>query len=94
MIVALYIYFQRKELEDFKERMRARKEQRLLKNASLISENWRLHFAEKDFSAGVPTTSDKGSDFWGPRKPVGLEDGHVMLEISAKISYTQRCDRQ
>ncbi|XP_047427045.1 protein PET100 homolog, mitochondrial isoform X2 [Mugil cephalus] len=30
---------QRKELEDFKERMRARKEQRMLKNLSAQSEN-------------------------------------------------------
>lgn len=33
------MYFQRKELEDFKERMRVRKEQRILKEISVESEN-------------------------------------------------------
>lgn len=53
---------QRKELEDFKERMRVRKEQRLLKNIPLESENWKLHVEENDFP---PSTNDTscGSDF-------------------------------
>lgn len=40
-----FIYFQRKELEDFKERMRVLKEQRILKQISAESENWET-FAE------------------------------------------------
>lgn len=54
-MVVLYICFQRKELEDFKERMRVRKEKRLLKNIPLESENWKLHVEENDFP---PFTND------------------------------------
>lgn len=35
----LFFLFQRKELEDFKERMRVRKEQRMLKTFAVDSEN-------------------------------------------------------
>lgn len=45
---------QRKELEDFKERMRVRKEQRILKHFSVDSENWTWYFRERhDLSASL-----------------------------------------
>lgn len=41
-----YVHLQRKEMEDFKERMRARKEQQLLKALTMGSENWELSVKE------------------------------------------------
>lgn len=81
-ILIITLCLQRKELEDFKERMRVRREQRLLKQISAESENWPACVEKTDFSASLIEDCHTASTVF-----FGVKHLHNFIVLFSFVNY-------